>query len=389
MKRIAITITVLLTSLIILLDVRGLISMWKPFGLQLHTPAAQYVQPLEVPLGGLAWAKEGAFSIRASLIRADTGEVVATQPIQRDRVVYKGEVLYELASFRSHIKAPSAGKYLLILELHDASGIVQAKLEKSLSISENAPDSEFRMFSVSHFAALAVLLLLVLCVFWIGTSKRISAIMKAILPIIMFTLMLANEVIYHMYWQAVGAWSVSTALMIQMCGLSILLLPWVFIIKPGKAGKLLFELLYFWGIGGALQALLTPDIGLLGFPSYKYFSFFISHGLIILLTVYASVTLPYKISLKSLIRTMVISNMVIICIYGINHLLVLLPPYEVGNYFVLNYPPVTGSLVDLFVQLFGPSPWYFIGFELMALVVFGILVLPWYLCKVKKEHDSP
>jgi len=72
-----------------------------------------------------------------------------------------------------------------------------------------------------------------------------------------------------------------------------------------------------------------------------------------------------------------------------NHLLVLLPPYEVGNYFVLNYPPVTGSLVDLFVQLFGPSPWYFIGFELMALVVFGILVLPWYLCKVKKEYDSP
>jgi len=389
MKRIAIILTVLLTSLIILLDLRGLISMWKPFGLQLHTPAAHYIQPLEFPLGGLAWAKDGALSIKASLLQEDNDEVVATQLIQRDRVIYKDKVLYELASFRSRIKAPSTGTYLLVLELYDESGVVQAQLKRSLTISENAPASEFRMFSVSHVAALVVLLCLVLCVLWVGTSKRISANMKAILPIIMFTLMLANEVIYHIYWQVVGAWSVSTALMIQMCGLSILLLPWVFIIKPGKVGKLLFEILYFWGIGGAMQALLTPDIGFLGFPSYKYFSFFISHGLIILLTVYASVTLPYKINLKSLVRTMVISNVVIICMYGINHLLVFLPPYEIGNYFVLNYPPVTGSLVDLFVELFGPSPRYFIGFELMALVVFGILVLPWYLCKVKKEHDTP
>ncbi|GAB4481644.1 MAG: hypothetical protein OHK0031_03670 [Anaerolineales bacterium] len=36
-------------------------------------------------------------------------------------------------------------------------------------------------------------------------------------------------------------------------------------------GIAIYELLYFMGIGGALQALLTPDVGIYGFPHYRYF----------------------------------------------------------------------------------------------------------------------
>jgi hypothetical integral membrane protein (TIGR02206 family) len=382
MRRVAIASTVILSGLILLLDVRGLLSMWKPFGLQIHTPPAGYIQPLEIPLCGLAWAQKGPIALQALLLKQDTGELVAAQPLQRDRVLYKGQVLFELASFRSHITAPLSGAYILRMELYDRFGTRQAAVDRALTVSDQAPVTEFRMFSRSHWAALVVVLVCAVIVFFIGRSHRLTPASKYWIGFALYLLMLINEAVYHVYWQAVGAWSVSTALMLHMCGLSILLLPWVFILKPGRAGNLLFELLYFWGLGGALQALLTPDIGLLGFPSYKYFSFFISHGLIILLTVYASVTLSYKITFKSFIRTLIISNGVIVLVYFINHWLVYLPPYEVGNYFVLSYPPVTGSVVDLFVALFGPSPWYFMGFELMALVVFGMLVLPWYIPKV-------
>lgn len=388
MRRISIITTVLLTSFIVFLDVRGLVSMWKPYGLQVHTPTASYIQPLDIPLGGLAWAKEGAITLQVSLLNPDTHEVLVTQSIQRDRVMYKGRLLYELASFRSHIQAPTAGPYLLRFELRDASGVLRSQTERGLTVSAHAPDTEFRMFSASHLTALAIILILTAGLFWVAGRKGLSANVKSLLPFGMYTLMLANEVVYHIYWQNVGAWSVSTALMIQMCGLSILLLPWVFIGKPGKISQVMFEIVYFWGLGGAMQALLTPDIGLLGFPSYKFFSFFISHGLIVLLTVYAAVTVPYKITIKSLVRVMILSNVVVFCIYFINKALVVLPPYEVGNYFVLSYPPVTGSLVDVFVGIFGPSPWYFIGFELMGLAVFCILTLPWYLYKVKKTHDT-
>jgi uncharacterized membrane protein YwaF len=53
--------------------------------------------------------------------------------------------------------------------------------------------------------------------------------------------------------------------MLQMCGLSILFLPVMFLSERQKTRQLLSDILYFWGIGGALQALITLDIGTNGF----------------------------------------------------------------------------------------------------------------------------
>ena len=52
-----------------------------------------------------------------------------------------------------------------------------------------------------------------------------------------------------------------------------------------------------------------------------------------------------------------------------------MPPYELGNYFVMGYPPPNGSIVDLFADIFGPAPRYLVGLELMGLTVFGLIYL--------------
>jgi len=36
-----------------------------------------------------------------------------------------------------------------------------------------------------------------------------------------------------------------------------------------------YEFAYFMGIAGTLQALLTPDLGIYGFPHYRFFQTFI------------------------------------------------------------------------------------------------------------------
>lgn len=41
-----------------------------------------------------------------------------------------------------------------------------------------------------------------------------------------------------------------------------------------------YEIAYFWGLGGTLQAVLTPDLQH-GFPSLVYVNFFLGHGLVI------------------------------------------------------------------------------------------------------------
>ncbi|MGB2956822.1 MAG: hypothetical protein WBB64_12750 [Anaerolineales bacterium] len=38
-----------------------------------------------------------------------------------------------------------------------------------------------------------------------------------------------------------------------------------------KKDQRIFEFTYFMGISGALQALFTPDIGMYGFPHFRFF----------------------------------------------------------------------------------------------------------------------
>jgi hypothetical integral membrane protein (TIGR02206 family) len=145
--------------------------------------------------------------------------------------------------------------------------------------------------------------------------------------------------------------------------------------------QVLFDIVYFWGIGGAIQALIAPDIGTSGFPALRYFSFFISHGLIIACTVLMAAAGEVRLTFRSLVRALVVTNLLLLPVYGIDQALRLIPPYDAGNYFVLGYPPPTGSVVDLFVEMFGPSPRYVVGLELMGIAIFLLLYLPWPIAR--------
>jgi uncharacterized membrane protein YwaF len=83
------------------------------------------------------------------------------------------------------------------------------------------------------------------------------------------------------------------------------------------------------------------------------------------------------ISSRSLHRVFVITNILLIPMYGIDHALALIPPYDVANHFVLGYPPPTGSVVDVFAEVFGPLPRYVIGLVCMGIIVLTLLYLPW------------
>jgi uncharacterized membrane protein YwaF len=115
-------------------------------------------------------------------------------------------------------------------------------------------------------------------------------------------------------------------------------------------------------------------------------SFFLSHGLIVASTVVMAMAGGLRITVRSFLRALVVTNILLIPVYGIDQLLRLIPPYDPGNYFVLGYPPPTGSVVDLFAEIFGPSPRYVVGLELMGLAVFGLLYLPWPIARLARRR---
>jgi len=125
-----------------------------------------------------------------------------------------------------------------------------------------------------------------------------------------------------------------------------------------------FELVYFITFAGASQAIITPDL-YYPFPHYRFFNFFISHGLMFIAVFYMLIVKSYKPTLKSIWKTML----------GLNIYMVVLIPVNIltgGNYMFLREKPVDGSVLDFL----GPWPWYLLSLEAVGLFMLFLCYLP-------------
>ncbi len=160
-------------------------------------------------------------------------------------------------------------------------------------------------------------------------------------------------------------------LSLQLFGVTIILLLIILLNKNEK----LFEVAYFWGLGGASQAILTPDIGALGFPHFRFFQFFLSHCLIIAIVIYMTVVEGLRPRKGSLKRVFIITNLYAIFVGLINYILG-------TNYLFISRKPDTASLLNLF------GPWYIIGVEIIAFILFFIVYLPFIIVNHNDSNSS-
>lgn len=136
----------------------------------------------------------------------------------------------------------------------------------------------------------------------------------------------------------------------------------------------IYEFAYLLGIPGALQALLTPDLGLYDFPHFRYFQVFISHGLIVLAALYMTLVEGFRPVPKSLLRVLIFSNLYMLVITGLNLLIG-------SNYLFTAHKPETASLLDILP----PWPWYLLIIELLGIVFVGLFYLPFAIQDARKR----
>ena len=216
------------------------------------------------------------------------------------------------------------------------------------------------LYSAPHIAAISLILAfcaaLILCRKKLqkeAVGYRFAAILAVIISF--------QQILLYVWYTCSGEWSISWTLPIQLCDMSIFLCVLVLTTK----NKYLSELLYFWGLGGATQALLTPDIGNYSFPHFVFYQFFAGHGLIVLTCLFIIFVNRFRPTLKSVIRTFIITNLYASVIIPVNAL-------TGGNYLFLRYKPQSGSIMELL----GPWPWYILWLEAVAIIVFLLLYLP-------------
>jgi len=229
------------------------------------------------------------------------------------------------------------------------------------SFDANYSDNPFHFFSSSHYNALIILVILYLFLFLYRNKIKNNLALDNKLRITIASLLILQEIAFNLWRYFNGIWSVANSLPLHLCGISIILS--AIMLLNNK--YLLFEINYFWGLGGAIQALFTPDIGMYGFPHFRFFQFFVSHGLIVLAVLYMIFIMGYRPKHKSVWKIILITNIYMIFIAGFNML-------SGGNYLFICHKPVNGSIIDFM----GPWPWYILTLELVGIISFYLYYSP-------------
>ena len=162
-----------------------------------------------------------------------------------------------------------------------------------------------------------------------------------------------------------GSFSITEDLPLYMCRLVTWLLPIALILNYRKMQKVL----YFWVLGGAFQGTLTPDISQ-GFPAMEYIGYFTVHIGLIGVMIYVAVVHRLKIGWPDFWRAFVIAQFYLLFLIGLNIMMG-------SNYGYTQVKPAGGSLLDYF----GPWPYFLLGAELIMLVSFLVLMIPFLIKK--------
>ena len=138
-----------------------------------------------------------------------------------------------------------------------------------------------------------------------------------------------------------------------------------------------YELGYFWGLGGTLQGVITPDVGR-GFPDIQFLLFMLDHAGLIAALLYLTLGTGLRPVPKSLPRV-IAATLIYVVLAGI------------ADYaFHTNYGFLRGKgdRVSLLTFL-APWPWY-IG-ELVAIGLLSVAVYyaPFFVIDSVRRHPRP
>jgi len=217
----------------------------------------------------------------------------------------------------------------------------------------------FDVFGPGHLAALAIIATIIIFIVMARRYPAESAKRRA--RLVLAGIILVVESSWHVWNLAIDSWDVQRHLPLHTCSMGI----WLSIIMLTTRNYRLYEILYFIGIAGATQALLTPSVGAYGLPHFWPIQSLASHGLLVIALVYMTAIEGFRPTWMSIWRTMLILNIYMLLITGVNFLIG-------SNYMYTIRKPATASLLDMM----GPWPWYILAGEFLAITLFLILYLP-------------
>jgi hypothetical integral membrane protein (TIGR02206 family) len=230
----------------------------------------------------------------------------------------------------------------------------------------------FQNYNLEHLIWLA--LGMASCFFWIWLGKkqrteigqRRVGLIQSLLPVAMWCIITLYVVFFE------RPIDLGLVLPFHACYFINLVLPFML----WRRSYFLFEITYFMVMAGCIQALITPDMQD-SFPHPINMRYFFIHIGLVQSILYAALVYQFRPSWRSLGKAFLWSNYYFIGVLGVNYLLN-------TNFMYLRQKPPTPSLLDLF----GEWPWYIVGGEILCLLMFTIVMLPFAFDAKQEERLS-
>ncbi len=226
----------------------------------------------------------------------------------------------------------------------------------------------FSSFSMSHLLAMMVCALFGYLVIKKGMNLKTEE-EKTRLGLLVSLIPLA-AVFYRAFacWQE-GHFSIQENLPLHICRVSSLILPFVMLNKNRTAMGILF----FWTMGGTLQANITPEIEY-NFPHWDYFCYWGLHAILMVCALYLVFVYDLWVGWRDYMNAVLASFAFVVAIYLINILIG-------SNYGYVVSKPNASTLLDYF----GPWPIYVGVVLLLMFVVYFLVLLPFLIMdRIKK-----
>lgn len=224
--------------------------------------------------------------------------------------------------------------------------------------------SPFILFGNIHI--MTMLFILATSIFLPLIYKSKSEIQKSVMTKMIAYIVIAHVVIspYKDLFILENPYNWREVLPFHMCDLSEIFLAWFLLGGP----KILYKCAFFWGIGGATMAIITPDIS---YHDLDYAFFMIGHGMIVIGIMYATVALNNRPYAKDILTVSLITACVLLPItYTINLLL-----GEPANFWYLMAKPAGASLMDAFPE----PPYHLLVLTPLAIATFVIIYTPYFI----------
>lgn len=230
----------------------------------------------------------------------------------------------------------------------------------------------FDLFGPAHLSVLFLTVVVgVALPLWI---RRKSELALTVVARTLAVVLVGSQLLKHYVRVIVFGDRLVDNLPFQMCdlaiyigGLMLLRLSWSYAA---------YEVLYFWAFAGTFMALLTPDVpGGFGHPFTALY--FVTHCLIIVALLYATLGFRWHPTWRSVVRAFIVTNAYALFVTPLNLLLD-------ANYLYLRGKPEQATLMDYL----GPWPWYILVCEALAFVLFVVCYSPFAFADRRQAQPS-